>query len=77
MLTGLEPHTSGVVRVMGRDRFADTNSTKDKEEGSLVGLCPQYSILYPDLTAREHLMFYARLKRRTGGEEEMTEEVEE
>lgn len=28
----------------------------------VVGFCPQHSILYPDLTTKEHLTFYGRLK---------------
>lgn len=31
-----------------------------------LGLCPQYDILWPELTVREHLLMYARFKvRRT------------
>ena len=27
-----------------------------------LGVCPQFDIHYPELTAEEHLLFYARLK---------------
>ena len=27
-----------------------------------MGVCPQFDILWPDLTVEEHLLFYARLK---------------
>ena len=27
-----------------------------------VGICPQHDTLWPTLTAREHLLFYARIK---------------
>ena len=27
-----------------------------------LGVCPQFDIQYPELTAEEHLLFYARLK---------------
>ena len=28
----------------------------------LMGVCPQHDLLWEQLTAREHLLFYARLK---------------
>ena len=31
-----------------------------------VGICPQHDTLWPTLTAREHLLFYARIKVGTG-----------
>ncbi len=27
-----------------------------------MGVCPQFDLLWPDLTVEEHLLFYARLK---------------
>lgn len=27
-----------------------------------MGVCPQFDLLWPDLTVEEHLYFYARLK---------------
>ena len=32
-----------------------------------MGVCPQHDVLWSDLTAREHLLFYGRLKGLTGG----------
>ena len=29
---------------------------------SMIGVCPQHDVLWPDLSVRDHLMFYARLK---------------
>jgi ABC-type multidrug transport system ATPase subunit len=29
---------------------------------SFMGMCPQYDILFPELTAREHIELYAGLK---------------
>ena len=31
-----------------------------------VGICPQHDTLWPTLTAREHLLFYTRIKVGTG-----------
>lgn len=28
----------------------------------MIGVCPQFSVLWDSLTVREHLLFYARLK---------------
>ena len=33
-----------------------------------LGLCPQHSVLYPDLTTGEHLVFYGHLKGLEGRE---------
>jgi ABC-type multidrug transport system ATPase subunit len=30
-----------------------------------LGICPQFDTLFPTLTVREHLIFYARLKGLT------------
>ncbi len=38
-----------------RDRWSEVQEA--------LGLCPQHSVLYPDLTAREHLKLYGRLKK--------------
>lgn len=27
-----------------------------------IGVCPQFDLLWPQLTVEEHLLFYARLK---------------
>ena len=27
-----------------------------------IGVCPQFDLLWPELTIEEHLLFYARLK---------------
>jgi ATP-binding cassette subfamily A (ABC1) protein 3 len=35
------------------------------EARKLLGLCPQYNILIPELTVGEHLQFFARLKGST------------
>ncbi len=61
LLTGLEDPTSGDVDVLGmsvRDRWSEVQEA--------LGLCPQHSVLYPDLTAREHLRLYGRLKKGSG-----------
>jgi ABC-type multidrug transport system ATPase subunit len=36
-----------------------------------IGVCPQFDIFYPDLSCREHLLFYARLKGLAGKAEQL------
>lgn len=56
MLSTLARPTSGTVRVMGVDAKEDSDKVRDH-----IGLISHNSMLYPDLTAMENLMFVARL----------------
>jgi ABC-type multidrug transport system ATPase subunit len=67
MLTGDLDITSG-------DAIINNHSVSkqiDKVHKSL-GYCPQFDVIFPLLTAREHLLFYARLR---GIPEKYTEKV--
>lgn len=57
MLTGLYEPTSGEARIAGFDL-----ETQTSEIHRHLGVCPQFDIQHPELTAEEHLLFYARLK---------------
>ncbi|KAF2894183.1 hypothetical protein ILUMI_11990 [Ignelater luminosus] len=57
MLTGMIPPTGGTAVVGGHDIHTDIAGVRDS-----LGLCPQHNILFDDLTVREHLYFYNRLK---------------
>ncbi|KAG5683919.1 hypothetical protein PVAND_013177 [Polypedilum vanderplanki] len=57
MLTGLFPPTSGTAYINGHDIRSDLNSVR----GSL-GLCPQHNVLFNELTVREHIIFFTKLK---------------
>ncbi|XP_048742335.2 phospholipid-transporting ATPase ABCA3-like isoform X2 [Ostrea edulis] len=57
MLTGFIPSTSGSARVNGYDIDDDIRSVR----GSL-GMCPQHDILFDNLTVKEQLEFYYKLK---------------
>ena len=54
---GLYKLSSGTAKINGFDINKEQNQVYRH-----VGICPQYEILWPDLTCREHLLFYARLK---------------
>ena len=61
MITGMLPPTEGQIRI------------KNSENNDIIGYCPQFSILYDNLTVREHLEFYANLKSNQGqGEKGVT-----
>ncbi|RKP20418.1 hypothetical protein ROZALSC1DRAFT_28087 [Rozella allomycis CSF55] len=57
MLTGLYKPTFGTATIAG----IDLNEHPDLIFQN-IGVCPQYDILWPDLTVEDHLLFYARLK---------------
>lgn len=44
-----------------------------------MGVCPQFDLLWPQLTVEEHLRFYARLKGTPGSvlEKKINEAIEE
>ena len=56
MLSTLARPTSGAIRVMGLDAKEDSDKVRDH-----IGLISHNSMLYPDLTAMENMMFVARL----------------
>ena len=57
MLTGLYQPDSGNAWIGGFDIKDELDSVQLH-----MGVCPQFDILWPDLTVKEHLLFYARLK---------------
>ncbi|KAJ3130321.1 hypothetical protein HK100_008124 [Physocladia obscura] len=57
ILTGLYPASFGNAFIAGFDIRAEA-----QEICKVMGICPQFDILWDDLTVEEHLYFYARLK---------------
>eukprot|EP01059_Diplonema_ambulator_P030974 TRINITY_DN5539_c0_g1_i6.p1 TRINITY_DN5539_c0_g1~~TRINITY_DN5539_c0_g1_i6.p1 ORF type:complete len:1865 (+),score=612.43 TRINITY_DN5539_c0_g1_i6:40-5595(+) len=57
MLTGMLQPETGDCRIWGKSILCDMDSIRED-----LGLCPQHNILWPDLTCREHLSFFAGLK---------------
>lgn len=57
MLTGLFPPTSGTCIIDGKDIEYDMKKIRES-----IGLCPQFDVLFDDLTVEEHLIFYSYLK---------------
>ena len=70
MVCGLLKRDEGTVTVVGQ-----TIDTSSVEERRAIGYVPQEIALYPDLTARENLRFFARLQGMSG--DRMDERVDE
>jgi ABC-type branched-subunit amino acid transport system ATPase component len=64
---GLYKLSSGTIMVNGFDITQHHDQVYHH-----IGVCPQYEILWPDLTPKEHLLFYCRLK---GVEAKMEDQV--
>jgi ABC-type multidrug transport system ATPase subunit len=65
ILTGLFMPTSGTASVCGLDI-----RTSMRDIHKIIGICPQFSILWDTLTCAEHLLFFARLKGVPAGEQD-------
>lgn len=57
ILTGVYPSTAGLAHLAGYN--IDTHPELALRS---IGVCPQFDILWPELTVEDHLYFYARLK---------------
>ncbi|KAB0796417.1 hypothetical protein PPYR_10478 [Photinus pyralis] len=60
MLTGVLRPTSGTAIVDGCDIKIDIKGARQS-----LGLCPQYNVLFEELTVAEHLYFFSKLKGLT------------
>lgn len=56
-LIGVYTPTDGYARLAGYNIRTDMDQVYKR-----IGICPQHDILWNDLTVKEHLLFYARLK---------------
>jgi ABC-type lipopolysaccharide export system ATPase subunit len=61
MLVGFTQPTSGTAEIEGFDICRDMDRIY-----TLMGVCPQHDILWDTLTARQHMVFYGRLKNVNG-----------
>lgn len=57
MLTGAMGPTEGYATIVGKDIRTDLRVIRQD-----IGICLQHDCLFPDLTVREHVQFFARLK---------------
>lgn len=61
MLTGMITPTNGTALVGGYDITTDIQKVRES-----IGFCPQHNILFEELTVREHLYFFSKLKGLKG-----------
>jgi ATP-binding cassette subfamily A (ABC1) protein 1 len=61
MLTGMLEPTAGYATVSGKDIRADMSAIRQE-----IGICLQHDCLFPELTVREHVQFFARVKGMYG-----------
>lgn len=57
MLTGALSPSSGTALIAGKDIRTDMSAIRDD-----IGICLQHDCLFPKLTVREHVQFFARVK---------------
>jgi len=57
ILSGMSPATGGDAYIYGYSINRSMNKIQ-----SMMGVCPQHDILFPDLTAKEHIELYGGLK---------------
>ena len=57
MLTGLIPPTSGDAMICGHSVTHSMQAIR-----SMLGVCPQHDILFPELTVMQHLVMFAEFK---------------
>ncbi|XP_018330699.1 ATP-binding cassette sub-family A member 3 [Agrilus planipennis] len=57
MLTGIFPPTRGTALIAGHDIRTDMDGVRTS-----LGLCPQSNVLFDELTVRDHLYFFSKLK---------------
>jgi ATP-binding cassette subfamily A (ABC1) protein 3 len=61
MLTGMIEPTEGYATVAGKDIRTDMDSIRED-----IGICLQHDCLFPELTVKEHIEFFARVKGMYG-----------
>ena len=69
IMCGLFEPTSGDGLVKSRNSnkiLHVTDANELNEIHTMMGVCPQHDVLWNDLTAREHVTFYGRLKGLSG-----------
>ncbi|XP_043857076.1 ATP-binding cassette sub-family A member 13 [Dromiciops gliroides] len=57
LLTGLYPPSSGTIIINGKDMQTQLAAIRME-----MGVCPQYDVLFDNLSVREHLLLFASIK---------------
>ena len=61
MLTGMLSSTAGSASINGYSIHGEMAKARQS-----LGLCPQHNLLFPDLTVREHLIFFGMVMQYRG-----------
>lgn len=61
VVSGLYPVTKGDAKILGNSVVSDL-----KEAQKHTGVCPQDSVFWPEMSAREHLNLFGRLRNLRG-----------
>ena len=74
LLTGLYKPTAGTALIDGLDLKSHLSKIRKS-----LGFVPQHNVLFPDMTVKEHLWFYSRLKglKEKSTKEELTKLLED
>ncbi|XP_006874597.1 PREDICTED: ATP-binding cassette sub-family A member 13-like [Chrysochloris asiatica] len=70
MLTGLYPPTSGTIIINGKNLQTDLAAVRME-----LGVCPQYDVLFDNLTVLEHLVLFASIKAPQWTQKELHQQV--
>lgn len=57
MITGLYEATHGKAEIFGIDAFEDMDQIRE-----ILGVCPQYNVLFDNLTPKEHFSIFCEFK---------------
>ncbi|MBC7810459.1 MAG: ABC transporter ATP-binding protein [Burkholderiales bacterium] len=71
ILTGFMPPTSGTAKVAGFDVMEDSLEVRKR-----VGYLPERVPLYPDMTVREYVTYWAKLRGVKGAKEQVSAVIE-
>lgn len=69
MLTGMFPPTAGTAIINGSDIRTNLEGARMS-----LGICPQYNVLFDDMSVANHIVFFSRLKGLRG--DEIQEEID-
>ncbi|XP_068940595.1 ATP-binding cassette sub-family A member 13 [Petaurus breviceps papuanus] len=70
LLTGLYPPSSGTIIINGKDMQTQLAAIRME-----MGVCPQYDVLFDNLSVREHLLLFASIKAPLWTKKELYQQV--
>ncbi|XP_074139691.1 LOW QUALITY PROTEIN: ATP-binding cassette sub-family A member 13 [Sminthopsis crassicaudata] len=71
LLTGLYPPNSGTIIINGKDMQTQLAAIRME-----MGVCPQYDVLFDNLSVREHLLLFASIKAPLWTKKQLYQQVD-